>query len=97
MKILVVHNAESITDILEFGQAQIGSQRWRKVVHMVILAALWRLWLARNDKEFNDVMVPVTRIVEYIKEDSYMWMKNRVLGGSLEWSRWIEFDISMYV
>ncbi|KAJ0491717.1 hypothetical protein HanIR_Chr12g0566871 [Helianthus annuus] len=68
MKIPLIHDAESIMDILEFGQAQIGSQRWRKVVHMVIVASLWRLWLARSDKEFNDVMVPVTRNVEFIKE-----------------------------
>ncbi|KAM0049704.1 hypothetical protein Hdeb2414_s0008g00289021 [Helianthus debilis subsp. tardiflorus] len=87
----------TVNQILSHIQAQVGSKKWKKVVHPVVLGCFWRFWLARNDKEFNGNMVPVRRIVEIIKEETFGWVKNKVKGVSLDWNRWIDFDISLIV
>ncbi|KAJ0941167.1 putative RNA-directed DNA polymerase [Helianthus annuus] len=97
IRIPVLCQAVTVGDILNHIMAQVGSKRWKKAVHMVALGCLWRIWLARNDKEFNGKMVPVKRIVESIKEETFMWFNNRARGVSLNWNHWIDFDISMVV
>ncbi|XP_021986463.1 uncharacterized protein LOC110882867 [Helianthus annuus] len=85
VKILILAEDASVAQILNHFQSQIGSKRWKWVVHLVALCCLWRLWIARNNKEFNGIMEPVRRIVDSIKEDSFLWVKNRVKGVFLEW------------
>ncbi|XP_021995362.1 uncharacterized protein LOC110892511 [Helianthus annuus] len=97
MKIPILCNARSVWEIVAHVTAQVGSKRWRKTVHLVTLGCIWRLWLARNEKEFKGLMVPVNRIVEHIKEDKFLWIKHRAGGGALDWKNWQDFDISLLV
>ncbi|XP_022031873.1 uncharacterized protein LOC110932929 [Helianthus annuus] len=97
VKIPILTEDISVAQILNHFQSQIGSKRWKRAVHLVALCCLWRWWLARNNKEFNGIMEPVRRIVESIKEDSFLWVKSRVKGVYLEWKNWVDLDIASIV
>ncbi|KAJ0616096.1 putative RNA-directed DNA polymerase [Helianthus annuus] len=97
LKIPVHCDANDVAEILKHVQTQVGSKKWKKVVHLVALGSIWRIWLARNDKEFNGKMIPVHRLVETIKEETFGWVKNRVKGATIDWKGWVDFDISVIV
>ncbi|XP_021995609.1 uncharacterized protein LOC110892768 [Helianthus annuus] len=94
LKISVDCEWVSVSQIFEHISVQVGSKKWKQIVQMVAMACMWRLWLARNVKEFNDNIVPVQTIVELTKEESFLWMKNRAKGISTGWNEWVTFDIS---
>ncbi|XP_022040563.1 uncharacterized protein LOC110943115 [Helianthus annuus] len=71
LKIPVLCDANDVAEILKHVQTQVDSKKWKKVVHLVALGCIWRIWLARNDKEYNGKMIPVHRLVETIKEESF--------------------------
>ncbi|XP_021995688.1 uncharacterized protein LOC110892855 [Helianthus annuus] len=85
--------ASSLADIFDRIKHSPGSSKWRKTVHLVILATVWRIWIARNKKTFEGSFVPVSRSVEMIKEDSYLWIRHRRKSNALDWKKWIDFDI----
>ncbi|MFS7907223.1 hypothetical protein Hanom_Chr01g00068751 [Helianthus anomalus] len=95
LKITTIYDDSSVNNLLEHVNAQVGSKRWKKMPQMVTFGCLWTLWLARNEKEFNGNMMPVQKILELIKEETFMWVKSRAAGGVLDWKKWLEFDISV--
>ncbi|KAM0006576.1 putative cation/H+ exchanger, cation/H+ exchanger, CPA1 family [Helianthus debilis subsp. tardiflorus] len=79
-------DSTSVSQILEYVQDQVGSKRWKKMTHLVTLGSLWRLWLTRNEKEFNGNMVSVQKIVELIKEETFIWVKSTASGAVMDWN-----------
>ncbi|KAJ0954957.1 hypothetical protein HanRHA438_Chr00c04g0845091 [Helianthus annuus] len=67
-KIHVLCDITSVSHILEHVAAHIGSKTWKKIVHMVTLGCIWRIWLARKDKEFNGKLITVSKVIEAIKK-----------------------------
>ncbi|KAJ0478339.1 putative RNA-directed DNA polymerase [Helianthus annuus] len=70
-----------------------GSACWKKVIEVIFYATLWRIWKARNALIFDEVQFNVTRVVEAIKEDSYLWIKCRSKFSGLDWERWRDFNV----
>ncbi|KAF5764415.1 hypothetical protein HanRHA438_Chr15g0704231 [Helianthus annuus] len=64
-------------------------RRWKKLGQTVCFATLWRSSLARNAAEFNGRSMSVLEIVEIIKEDSYIWFKNRTRDKLIDW--WLAY------
>ncbi|KAJ0433682.1 putative reverse transcriptase zinc-binding domain-containing protein [Helianthus annuus] len=94
MRIPVLCEIDSVSHILEYIATQIGSKTWKKIVHMVVLGCLWRIWLVRNEKEFNCNMIPVPKIIDQLKEETFLWLNNRA-SSKVEGNKWVEFDICM--
>ncbi|KAJ0860073.1 putative reverse transcriptase zinc-binding domain-containing protein [Helianthus annuus] len=49
----------------------------KKAFSCVIMAAIWTIWIQRNERIFNNTYKSYTRIVEDIKECSLLWLKHR--------------------
>ena len=42
-----------VRDLLEIGKLTSGSKKKRKVINGIVIATIWCVWLARNNKVFN--------------------------------------------
>ncbi|XP_022008104.1 uncharacterized protein LOC110907425 [Helianthus annuus] len=51
-----------LKDLAAIHKRNRGSNRWKKVVYMVIQTALWVIWKHRNDAVFHDKQINVARI-----------------------------------
>ncbi|MFS8033200.1 hypothetical protein Hanom_Chr17g01566701 [Helianthus anomalus] len=47
------------------------------VTQAIFMKTVWRLWINRNDKVFNQKHKSVNMLLEEIKRGSYWWMANR--------------------
>ncbi|XP_021975130.1 uncharacterized protein LOC110870243 [Helianthus annuus] len=93
MRIKFPSNIGSIEDMIGYLRNQPGDVKWKKMVYAVALATVWRIWLARNDKVFNGNFIPVSKSVELINEDTFIWIFNRSKLSSPSWGKWVDFDI----
>ncbi|KAJ0946971.1 putative RNA-directed DNA polymerase [Helianthus annuus] len=83
----------SLNDLVSRIKHSPGDKVWKKLVYTVAISTVWRLWSARNEKAFNDVFIPVSKTVELIKEEAYLWICNRSKLKSLTWEKWKSFDV----
>ncbi|KAJ0825109.1 hypothetical protein HanRHA438_Chr17g0799581 [Helianthus annuus] len=84
----------SLGDLLESLQNTPGSQKWKRIVHTVALASIWRIWIARNKKVFDGNFITVQKTVEDIKEDAFVWISHRA-NTVPSWDDWINSDVSI--
>ncbi|KAJ0683718.1 putative RNA-directed DNA polymerase [Helianthus annuus] len=70
-----------------------GSKEWKKAIGVVIMTAMWEIWKSRNEKVFNDRSIAITRTVEQVKENSFLWIRCRSKFCNLQWDRWCDFNI----
>ncbi|KAJ0576475.1 putative reverse transcriptase zinc-binding domain-containing protein [Helianthus annuus] len=87
-------NIGSIDDLIGYIKSQPGDAKWKKMVYTIALATVWRIWLARNEKAFKDNSIPVSKSVDHIKEDAFIWIFNRSKLKSPSWGKWLDFDIA---
>ncbi|XP_021992263.1 uncharacterized protein LOC110889070 [Helianthus annuus] len=92
-KVPFPRNVATLRDLLKDILESPGNKTWMKLIYMVAAATVWRMWQARNNKTFEWVFVPVLRTVEFIKEDAFVWLKNRTKLPPLAWEKWIYFDV----
>ncbi|MFS7956230.1 hypothetical protein Hanom_Chr07g00652121 [Helianthus anomalus] len=64
-----------------------------RIVSAVVIVTVWRIWSARNTKVFDDLFIPITKTVELIKEDSFLWVCNRAKNKNPVWDKWVLFDV----
>jgi hypothetical protein len=83
----------SIGDVEDYFMEQIGSNRWKKVIHLIFIAACWNLWVARNKLIFEDKRTSVASLLESIKMDAYFWICNRSKYRPIGWDEWCNFDV----
>ena len=81
--------SELVTKILECP----GSNRWKKIVFMVVVAMIWRIWEARKKMVFDGTFVPVRATVDLIKEDGFLWIKHRGGSANILWENWKNFEV----
>ncbi|XP_022032865.1 uncharacterized protein LOC110933975 [Helianthus annuus] len=86
-------NITNLSDLIGYIKDRSGAALWKKTVYTVILATVWRIWLARNDKVFEDNFIPIAKLVDQIKEDAYLWICNRSKLKKPKWENWVAFDI----
>ncbi|XP_022019708.1 uncharacterized protein LOC110919757 [Helianthus annuus] len=70
-----------------------GSKVWKKVINLIFQSIMWHIWKARNEKEFNGVLLSGNVVVEDIKADAYLWLKSRSKFDKLDWGRWADFNV----
>ncbi|XP_022013920.1 uncharacterized protein LOC110913395 [Helianthus annuus] len=75
MRISFPIDISNIGEFLSFIQIQPGDKKWKKVVHTVFLATIWRIWKARNEMVFEGRFIPTNRTVELVKEDAFFWIR----------------------
>ncbi|KAJ0490643.1 hypothetical protein HanRHA438_Chr12g0569991 [Helianthus annuus] len=51
------------------------------------------IWKSRNDWVFNGYKGSTGRIVDEVKEMSFLWIKERSKLKNLVWDRWKDFNI----
>ncbi|XP_035837051.1 uncharacterized protein LOC118484985 [Helianthus annuus] len=93
MRINFPVNCSSLKDLIDILKESPGSKAWKRTVYTVGMAAVWRIWGARNLKTFEDSFVPVKKTVDLIKEDVFSWIINRTKLKALAWEDWMEFNI----
>ncbi|XP_021975449.1 uncharacterized protein LOC110870573 [Helianthus annuus] len=86
-------NLGSLKEVVDVLTGNIGSARWRRIVHTVIVATVWRIWNARNLKVFEGRFVSTRRTVDLVKEDVYLWIAYRTKLPKLEWDKWVDFNV----
>ncbi|XP_021992073.1 uncharacterized protein LOC110888879 [Helianthus annuus] len=85
----------NIKELFHFLHNRPGSIFWKKAMLMVALATCWGIWKARNEKTFEGIFIPVNKSVDLIKEDAFLWIRNRSKFKHLEWVNWRMFDVSV--
>ncbi|XP_021999705.1 uncharacterized protein LOC110897235 [Helianthus annuus] len=84
---------DNLKDFITLITQSPGDKVWKKAVYMIAIATIWRIWWARNEKLFEDNFIPFNRMVDQIKEDTYVWICNRSKLKPLKWDNWKVFDI----
>ncbi|MFS7984707.1 hypothetical protein Hanom_Chr11g00989721 [Helianthus anomalus] len=64
------------------------------MVLTVVMARVWRIWHARNSNTFEGTFIPVMKTIDFIKEDMFIWLKNRSKLSPLIWEKWLLFDVA---
>ncbi|XP_022020079.1 uncharacterized protein LOC110920155 [Helianthus annuus] len=82
----------SLKDLLEYHNLQ-GSAKKKKALYAVSLVYLWSVWRMRNNMVFNQGQVSVQKVVEEIKNMSFLWVKNRSKEVGLTWEAWCKFEV----
>ncbi|XP_021996043.1 uncharacterized protein LOC110893235 [Helianthus annuus] len=86
-------NVDSLKDLLEVFYNSPGSKVWKRLAHMVAVDTVWRIWNARNRKVFEGDGISVRKIVDSIKEESFIWVSNRSNKTAPSWDDWKVFDV----
>ncbi|KAJ0469870.1 putative RNA-directed DNA polymerase [Helianthus annuus] len=84
---------ESLSELLSYIKEAPGGKVWKKLVRTIIVATIWRIWVARNAKVFDDSFIPIMKIVELVKEDAFLWICNRSNLKAPTWEKWRMFDV----
>ncbi|XP_021971099.1 uncharacterized protein LOC110866053 [Helianthus annuus] len=84
---------KKLNDLISFFKNQPGGKIWKKVIHSIVLGTVWRIWLVRNEKVFNNRFIPILKTVESIQEDVFCWLNIRSKLKVPSWENWSSFDI----
>ncbi|MFS7921421.1 putative reverse transcriptase zinc-binding domain-containing protein [Helianthus anomalus] len=93
LKVPSLYGRRNCKELLEHGNMLKGSGEWKKIINVVIQAALWNIWKSRNDKEFEGHLRNEKEILDTIKEDSFIWVKMMSKIQGIVWERWVDFNI----
>ncbi|KAJ0623010.1 putative reverse transcriptase zinc-binding domain-containing protein [Helianthus annuus] len=86
-------NSNNLQDLIDYLSNCPGCKIWKKTIYAIVMATVWRIWIARNKKVFDDHFIPISRTVEQIKEDVFLWLCNRSKVKMPSWDNWRDFDI----
>ncbi|XP_022003778.1 uncharacterized protein LOC110901248 [Helianthus annuus] len=81
----------SFREFFEFITQRPGGGVWKRIIYTIVLATVWRIWNARNEKVFDGRFIPIKKTVEFIKEDSFLWISNRARNKNPDWENWVKF------
>lgn len=76
-----------IRDFKELKNEDFGSSGRSKAVCAVIMATCLFIWLARDDRIFNEVPMVVQAVVDKVKIHVFLWLKNRANLVDLIWHK----------
>ncbi|KAJ0600530.1 hypothetical protein HanIR_Chr03g0117891 [Helianthus annuus] len=82
-----------LKNLIDFINGQPGCKIWKRVVFTIAMGTVWRVWLARNEMVFKNRFIPISKLVESIKEDVFFWIKSRSKIAMPCWEKWKTFDI----
>ncbi|KAF5789391.1 hypothetical protein HanRHA438_Chr09g0382271 [Helianthus annuus] len=93
LKIPVCMQPLSLKEVMDGLFSLKGSADWKKVIEVVFHTTLWRIWKARNAVVFEGISFNASKLMEDVKEDSFMWIKYRSKFKGLEWERWQDSNV----
>ncbi|XP_021980594.2 uncharacterized protein LOC110876743 [Helianthus annuus] len=94
MRISFPTECNNLMDLFDAIKECPGSKVWKRIVHVVSLATVWRIWGARNSKTFEDTFIPISKTVDLIKEDAFFWISNRARLKAPSWENWKFFNVA---
>ncbi|XP_021991211.1 uncharacterized protein LOC110887966 [Helianthus annuus] len=71
-----------------------GCRRWKKLVMMIATATVWKIWHARNTKTFDGIFIPIRKMVDQLKEETYLWICHRAKIQVPKWEDWLDFNVT---
>ncbi|XP_022033464.1 uncharacterized protein LOC110935379 [Helianthus annuus] len=84
--------AEWLSELLDLQRIR----KIRKVIHAVVIEAMWILWKTRNEKVFSGRQGVLQTVIEEVKEASFQeGLKQRSKYGAISRSEWWDFNLSM--
>ncbi|XP_021975173.1 uncharacterized protein LOC110870293 [Helianthus annuus] len=86
-------NTFILKDMIGFLKLRQGGGAWKKIIYMIAIGTVWRLWNARNTMAFEGKFIPVATITDQIKEDTFLWLSNRSKIKTTSWEKWRSFDV----
>ncbi|KAJ0909970.1 putative reverse transcriptase zinc-binding domain-containing protein [Helianthus annuus] len=90
-------SCDTLAELISYIKGAPGGKVWKKLVHAIVIATVWRIWSARNAKVFEDSFIPIMKTVEFVKEDAFLWICNRSNLKNPAWNNWRLFDVSSLV
>ncbi|XP_022030427.1 uncharacterized protein LOC110931338 [Helianthus annuus] len=93
MRVSYPADIQDLRTLVDYLKSQPGCKSWKRIVYSIVMGTVWRIWIARNEKTFNNKFIPISRTVDMIKEDVFLWIKNRSNRPSPGWEKWKTFDI----
>ncbi|XP_022041740.1 uncharacterized protein LOC110944385 [Helianthus annuus] len=81
-------------DLLSLHEISPGSSKKRKIIHAVVLVAVWSIWKLRNEIVFRNGVPNTTKTLDEIKSMAYLWIKNRAKMVSMSWEEWGRFSLT---
>ncbi|XP_021971406.1 uncharacterized protein LOC110866570 [Helianthus annuus] len=94
MRISFPLDCNNFKELVDYLHNRPGSSGWKKAMLTVALATCWGIWKARNIKTFEGIFIPISKSVEFIKEEAFLWICNRSKNKHLNWENWRLFDLS---
>ncbi|KAJ0597689.1 putative reverse transcriptase zinc-binding domain-containing protein [Helianthus annuus] len=84
----------TVKDILDVARSVNLPKIQKKAFSCVIMAAIWTIWIQRNERIFNNTHKSYTKIVEDIKECSLLWLKHRGRIKDIARDHWISLGVN---
>lgn len=94
--VIDVSNPSSIEQLIYATNQLFQSNKQKKVANAIILVSLWSIWKAQNERIFKGVKTPPWRLIEEIKSQAYLWIKNRGNEVILNWDTWLNFPFMVH-
>ncbi|KAL8200742.1 hypothetical protein R6Q57_012081 [Mikania cordata] len=88
VKVPVPLQLDSVKSILVFIDSLAAEKSKNKLINAIGQVVCWSIWIARNNKVFHRYTISWQKIVEEIKEASYLWIKCRSKSPTLSWEEW---------
>ncbi|KAJ0824439.1 putative reverse transcriptase zinc-binding domain-containing protein [Helianthus annuus] len=91
VKLQTITQKETLEEILSVLDEQVWEKK-KKAVHAIFLLTTWIIWKNRNEKIFQGRNGEIYKMIEEIKEESFLWMKHKSKVQSISWESWIYFS-----
>ncbi|XP_021992114.1 uncharacterized protein LOC110888926 [Helianthus annuus] len=78
----------SVRDLLLLIENAALTKKRKMAAKCVAVAALWKIWLYRNEKVFRGTFSTNCRILEDVMESTYLWLKNRAKLECIGYEEW---------
>ncbi|KAL4577094.1 hypothetical protein LXL04_013197 [Taraxacum kok-saghyz] len=88
--------AQNVEQLLHLSHVSCQSPKQKKVIHAVMMVTLWVIWKARNDRIFNNRWSTPGSLLDEIKAQSFLWIKNRGKELRLNWTSWCIFPFAVH-
>ncbi|KAI3794107.1 hypothetical protein L1987_36734 [Smallanthus sonchifolius] len=96
VEVPVIATSGSIKQLfLAVADLKVNAKR-KKAILAIIMTALWRIWIDRNQRIYKGKGTATSKVIEDIKEDTFLCMKQRARWKSLSIDRWLKFDFNLF-
>ncbi|KAJ0600400.1 putative reverse transcriptase zinc-binding domain-containing protein [Helianthus annuus] len=87
----------SVKDLMLLVENTALTKKRKKAVKCVTVAAMWKIWLYRNERVFRGVFSTNCRILEDVMESTYLWLKNRENLECISYEEWCNIGPNIIV